>query len=1050
MAKRIHENPTIADRITFDILTPDEFLTGSEAEPECFEVDPFRVDSITIYFLERGTSGGNINSIEKQRHIDYLVEEFETAKILACNDGSQEALDNLSRLRNELIRTAVPDPLYFQEAKVVAQFGTADSPAWLSTDPDNSILRHITTDDEGDSLYGHFELDWDPIGMREGDYIIKWTWSPYSVGDTHTNYKLFSLLGSTQITSLPSHFTKAGKYETLLERYLPSMFKMRLTEGDLSPEVLQEFNLSIAKGFKMVEDLANQLVDTIDANSTHEAILPLLSNLFALRLRSGDPTLWRRQIRRAVPLFKKKGTFGGLAEALSQAGIKLNRIARAWQVVSPYTFQEVLTVSSKGQTEFVLSYPTILPIESQNFELYKREFGGESWEELDDTYIEITNGPETILEWVHADQLHKGDQLRILYQIADVPSPSEQSRENYIRQLPLYDERDDLAQEYPLKNWNVRAIEEDDPLFDVIITTRHPYYDPVIFGKIRTEFPYSENIYNMDEYNGSKRDSTLPCHIDKNFIDKCSFCLGSKFTADVEIEKISNDRIVEAQEVIREFVPFHSLLHSLNVSGSIEEVIPPPTERITLLLKYSHFEITIADPPQNIFSRTMTKTSQLGREDLATTDVVIEGGTGTGKSDKIVLYCPDIKFDELPVDPEQSLVLVEVFAPSANAGDYQAHTPTGHHMTVEGVVEPFDQAGFAFRMSNERLRKASGVTITQDDLHILYDETINFMLTGVKSEYDVNNDPDYSGGAWRIVTNTWGGGPYKVLRVLPDGGILLEDDGTLPDSGESSISYTIEDDAPEAVKSSTSGRIKVKKRGRVDLSGTILYRGDTETISDLRDIISIGYYALVEDYDTQYLISGFVEGETHEFYIDNYAEENAVTTGGVVVYQRLTETETGFFSYFGRTIETDENYETSLGIQNGVNGDPDNMIEGNSFKENFLVVIDGTNYIISEIDGTTMKVTSHALEDWPIDGEPVTFDIIQFTKQPTSIPARTFPPVPGHDFEYVDRRGNDVFEIETESSLSMMSSEALDNNNGPSDIVNLGESIKFTIEYKDE
>jgi hypothetical protein len=1043
MAKRINESPTITDQIVFDILTPGDFVTGTEVDPECFDSDPFRVDSVTIYFLQRGTAG-NGNSVVRQRYVDSLAEEFETAKILACNDGSQESLDNLSRIRNELIKTAIPEKLYFEEAKVVAQFGTDSSPAWLSTDQENSVLRHITLDVDSEIQFGHFELDWDPKGMREGDYIIKWTWSPFAAGDKYTDYRFFSLLGSTQITSLPSHFTKIGKYETLLERYLPSMFKMTLLESDLTPQVLQEFNLSVAKGFKVVEDLANQLVDTIDANSTHEAMLPLLGNLFALRLRSGDPTLWRRQIKGAIPLFKKKGTFNGLSEALLQAGMKLDRFARMWQIVSPYTFQEVLNVTATGQTDFVLKHATILPIDAQNFELYRRNAGSETWAVLDETYVAITNGAVTGLEWTHATELQEGDALRVLYQTAVIPSPSEQDREDYIRGLPLYDQRDDLDQNYPIKNWNIRALAEDDTLFNTIIPNRHPYYDPVIFGKIRTEFPYSENIYNMDEYNGSKRDSTVPCHIDKNFIDACSACLGSKYQADVEIEGLSNDRILEAQEILREFTPFHAVMHSLSVNGGIIEVIPPPTERITVLVRYEHYDITIADPPQDIFNRSMTKTSQIGRSDLATTSTVVTGGTGTGSSEKIIMYSPDVRLDRLPIDPDSSLCLLEVFAPSPNAGDFEVHDANGHHIEVDGVVEPLEQSEFVFRLSNERLKKTNAVSVTQDNVYILHDDAKDFAA-------DDDNDPDYTGGAWRIVTNEWGGGPYTVLQITKDGGLVLDDDGTLPPSNDSSVSYTLENDDLEAETTSTTGRLVLKKRGRVDFSGTLLYRGGTETISDLRNVVSIGHYALVEDFNTQYRISGFVDGETHQFYIENFDEGSTTTTGGVIIYQRLVDSKSGFFHYSGRVLETDVDYEVSLGIQNGVGSDPDNMVEDNSFKENFAVVIGGQNYIISSIDGTTMKITSHALEDWPTTGSPVTFDIIKFTKQAASIPERTYPPMPAHDFDFIDRRGNEVFEIETETSTPMIPmATALNSGEGPVDTVNLGESISFTIERKDE
>jgi hypothetical protein len=84
----------------------------------------------------------------------------------------------------------------------------------------------------------------------------------------------------------------------------------------------------------------------------------------------------------------------------------------------------------------------------------------------------------------------------------------------------------------------------------------------------------------MDTYNGSLRDSQSPCDIDKDFIDECSYCQSGKFNVDIEIEELSNDRIEEAKDIISEYVPFHCVLHSMNISGLINDFIVPPLENI--------------------------------------------------------------------------------------------------------------------------------------------------------------------------------------------------------------------------------------------------------------------------------------------------------------------------------------------------------------------------------------------------------------------------------------------------------------------------------------
>ena len=129
--------------------------------------------------------------------------------------------------------------------------------------------------------------------------------------------------------------------------------------------------------------------------------------------------------------------------------------------------------------------------------------------------------------------LVEGDIIRVLYQYKTVPGSLEQNIEDYIQTLPLADIRDEEDQIYPPKNWNVRLLEEDDIMFDVIIPVRHPFHENLIFGQVRTEFPYSENIYNMETYNGSSRDSYDPCFIDRKFRDPCGNCLSSKFSIDI-------------------------------------------------------------------------------------------------------------------------------------------------------------------------------------------------------------------------------------------------------------------------------------------------------------------------------------------------------------------------------------------------------------------------------------------------------------------------------------------------------------------------------------
>jgi P2-related tail formation protein len=118
------------------------------------------------------------------------------------------------------------------------------------------------------------------------------------------------------------------------------MYKTTYSSDDRTPEILDKLNQSINIGFKNMEDLVNQIIDLLDANVLQEPLLIYLANLFNLRLRSSDPTRWRKQIKKAVPLNKSKGTIRALKEALNDAGIELDKFSQLWQVGTKYTFTE--------------------------------------------------------------------------------------------------------------------------------------------------------------------------------------------------------------------------------------------------------------------------------------------------------------------------------------------------------------------------------------------------------------------------------------------------------------------------------------------------------------------------------------------------------------------------------------------------------------------------------------------------------------------------------------------------------------------------------------
>src|SRR5690606_20471904 len=107
----------------------------------------------------------------------------------------------------------------------------------------------------------------------------------------------------------------------------------------------------------------------------------------------------------------------------------------------------------------------------------------------------------------------------------------------------------------------------------------------------------------------------------------------------------------------------------------------------------------------------------------------------------------------------------------------------------------------------------------------------------------------------------------------------------------------------------------------------------------------VGFYQEISG--TQYQITGYVDGQTDEFYIDGY-DGGDVAGINLVVYQRVADNEIGYLSHRGLKLRAAGNLESSLSIPNGRNSliPEDDIPENDRFKENFLVVIDDNYYFM--------------------------------------------------------------------------------------------------------
>ena len=979
---------------------------------------------------------------------------------------SETKVSDLKRMKDGSTSSS---EFHYKNASAVKVFGGFSDPksgeffpAWLNPDMvpseskestiSNNILSRVYEGDE--FVRGKFEIVWDPSENREGDYFVCWSWRPNLSLGTMSAHMYFSLNGGVGLTSsLPTHRTDPNKYKFLMDRYLPEMFKTTISDNDLSPLVLKGLNESVAAGFTLIESLANQIIDLLDSNATHQQLLPLLSNMFALKLKSSDPTLWRRQIKKAIPNYKKKGTIAGLRSAFSDSGMKLLRLAKLWQVVSGYTNQEHF-VYEEGEANFELSMQMLLPKDS-NFGLWFRASGG-YWEDVTEDADSLATFDGSTMSW--EGEIARGDSVRVLYKTKEVPS-ARQVLEDYIRLLPLMDNRDERDQEYPPKNWNVRVIDENDPMFGVIVPVRHPLADPIVWGKIRTEFPYSENAYNMDEYNGSKRDSLDPCDIDKNFVDPCGGCQSSVFNIDLEVEGLSDGSFIEALQVAEEYMPFHATVHTYNLSGSRTEFFGPAEERIETFVTVSGGETLLAGEAQHIFNRDMDTRELEGMKRAMLGGLTIiespSGGTewsGTIKNKRVCLFPsvtssehelndPDfggltqgfgainINTSSMDDDPFESGNLLELLGVSTHY--YTLSSIDTYSAEIRGDVDPAIVGPlFEYRLSN--LVGGFTVDIEQVDRAIFSDDGANFYSLGLVTQKDID-DGISSGEAWTI---RFEDKEYKILEILPDDTLLIGEFAPITMmSGWRLRSSGVE------VSSGDGGFKSVRKMGLVEVV--------SPPSEGMRSVVKVGDYLYFgwPSSVSSYRVKSFKAGED-KFYIEDY-EEGGVGGENSKVYRRVVEYRIGQVGYDGILLVSDDDLESELPISNGAGSDSSN-VRIDQLKENHLLFIGSEYYTILDIDGANL-VLGGRLDSFTKTGEGVDFSVYRFSKAGLSLQERIEPPVPEFEFDFIDRSGKALIKSSaTEVGVTALSSVLNCANNGqPIDMAGQEESIDMQIEYRD-
>jgi len=168
--KKINENPKITDVILIEIETP-----GVDG---CFANNPYKVDSLTIYYVERDFMGDNFGEYSSEVVDDNLKVKLKKAEDEFCGNPNLDNLNKLEKIKTEVYSSTQRNTFYYKDRSIVRQVGSSSFPAWLSTDADNAYLQLK------ENQYGSFYYEWDPKGhAREGDYFVCWTWTPIPDGE---------------------------------------------------------------------------------------------------------------------------------------------------------------------------------------------------------------------------------------------------------------------------------------------------------------------------------------------------------------------------------------------------------------------------------------------------------------------------------------------------------------------------------------------------------------------------------------------------------------------------------------------------------------------------------------------------------------------------------------------------------------------------------------------------------------------------------------------------------------------------------------------------
>lgn len=251
--------------------------------------------------------------------------------------------------------------------------------------------------------------------------------------------------------------------------------------------------------------------------------------------------------------------------------------------------------------------------------------------------------------------------------------------------------------------------------------------DLVTFGYHRTVFPYSEKVYNMDEYNGSLRPSKDPCHIDPTFVDECDCSPTTLIDLSVRLPELSEDSIKEFREIIKEAKPFHAPIRNISFVGDMSDA----------LIFQEAQEVSLSISMEDTFGWVRSHFPKRGESMAGDRGELfylkhLSSGPGELVDPTITFYSGSSDFITAPANPHGGLLLIT----EGNPGEYSFTDPQLHTLKIVGLESAPSTNPQRFSLFNP-LGSAAGILSRHESLlgSTLYGVSpyASVMLTGEAS-----------------------------------------------------------------------------------------------------------------------------------------------------------------------------------------------------------------------------------------------------------------------------------------------------------------------------